>query len=79
MTVKDLCTTFNGDDIHVFIFNIPIKGFEDTVYSNAITDGNIVNYDNYPSYDEKYNEYKVVLWDLNYDMYLCEWILRIQI
>ena len=79
MTVKDLCTTFNGDDIHVFIFNIPIKGFEDTVYSNAITDGNIVNYDNCPSYDEKYNEYEVVLWDLNYDMYLCEWILRIQI
>ena len=79
MTVKDLCTTFNGDDIHVYIFNIPIKGFEDTVYSNSITDGNIVDYDDYPSYDEKYNDYKVVLWDLNYDMCLCEWILRIQI
>lgn len=79
MSVNDLCTTFNGDDIHVFIFDTPIKGFEDTVYSNAITDGNIVNYDNYPSYDEKYNKYEVVLWDLNYDMCLCEWILRIQI
>ena len=38
MTVKDLCTTFNGDDIHVFIFDMPIKGFEDTVYDNSITD-----------------------------------------
>ena len=61
MTVKDLCTTFNGDDIHVFIFNIPINGYEDTVYSNSITDGNIVDYDDCPSYDKKYNEYEVVL------------------
>lgn len=57
----------------------PIKGFENTIYDNAITDGNIVSYDDYPSYDENYNEYEVVLWDLNYDIELCEWILRIQI
>jgi hypothetical protein len=44
-----------------------------------LTDGNIVDYDDYPSYDEKYNECEVVLWDLNYNMDLCEWILRIQI
>lgn len=79
MTVKDLCTTFNGDDIHVFIFNMPLKNFEDTIYDNSLTDGNIVNYDDYPSYDEKYNDCEVILWDLNYDMCLCEWILRIQI
>ena len=78
MTVRDLCTTFNGDDIHVFIFNIPIH-FNITTYDNSLTDGNIVDYDDFPSYDEKYNEYEVVLWDLNYDMDLCEWILRIQI
>lgn len=78
MTVKDLCTTFNGDDIHVFIFNT-IKSFDYTVYDNSLTNGNIVDYDDCPSYDEKYNEYEVVLWDLNYDMNLCEWILRIQI
>ena len=78
MTVKDLCTTFNGDDIHVFIFDT-IKRFNDAVYDDSLTDGNIVDYDDYPSYDEKYNECEVVLWDLNYDMNLCEWILRIQI
>lgn len=78
MTVRDLCTTFNGDDIHVFIFNT-IKSFDYTVYDNSLTDGNIVDYDDCPSYDEKYNECEVVLWDLNYDMDLCEWILRIQI
>ena len=79
MTVRDLCTTFNGDDIHVFIFNIPIKHINITTYDNSLTDGNIVDYDDCPSYDEEYNEYEVVLWDLNYDMDLCEWILRIQI
>ncbi len=79
MTVRDLCTTFNGDDIHVFIFNIPIKNINITTYDNSLTDGNIVDYDDCPSYDEKYNECEVVLWDLNYDMDLCEWILRIQI
>ena len=79
MTVRDLCTTFNGDDIHVFIFNIPINHINITTYDNSLTDGNIVDYDDCPSYDEKYNEYEVVLWDLNYDMDLCEWILRIQI
>ena len=79
MTVRDLCTTFNGDDIHVFIFNIPIKYINITTYDNSLTDGNIVDYDDCPSYDEKYNECEVVLWDLNYDMDLCEWILRIQI
>ena len=79
MTVRDLCTTFNGDDIHVFIFNIHIKNINITTYDNSLTDGNIVDYDDCPSYDEKYNECEVVLWDLNYDMDLCEWILRIQI
>lgn len=79
MTVRDLCTTFNGDDIHVFIFNIPIKYINITTYDNSLTDGNIVDYDDCPSYDEKYNECEVVLWDLNYDMDLCEWVLRIQI
>ena len=79
MTVRDLCTTFNGDDIHVFIFNIPITHINITTYDNSLTDGNIVDYDDCPSYDEKYNECEVVLWDLNYDMDLCEWILRIQI
>jgi len=69
MTVRDLCTTFNG-------FNIPIKYINITTYDNSLTDGNIVDYDDCPSY---YNECKVVLWDLNYDMDLCEWILRIQI
>ena len=80
MTVRDLCTTFNGDDIHVFIFKIPIKHINyNNLYDNSLTDGNIVDYDDCPSYDEKYNECEVVLWDLNYDMDLCEWILRIQI
>lgn len=78
MTVKDLCSTFNGDDIHVFIYN-KIKSFDYNICDDSLTDGNIVDYDDYPSYDENYNDCEVVLWDLNYDMKLCEWILRIQI
>ena len=82
MTISDLCSTFYGDDVHIYIYHsiypnlIPENRYN---YSGYITHGNIIDYPDCPSYDKNYDNKEIIKWNMDYDIVNNEWVILIQI